>query len=75
MKYLQCEIKKGRYKTFTWLPQKYAKVGIYIMLKEEFGKWSNGWKVINVYTAIEMDSETMEKRSQDYKHQREMSDV
>jgi len=75
MNYIQCEIVKNDKKIVTWLPDKYAKKGSFIKIKTEEGEWDNGWGVAFVYPAIKFDHNTMLKRSQDYKHQREMSDV
>lgn len=42
--YNQCRLKRGNLTTVTWIPEKYAKVGCYISLKEN-DKWSDAWLV------------------------------
>ncbi len=75
MNYLQCEISKNTKKIVTWLPDKYAKKGSFIKIKTDDNVWDNGWEVVSIYSAIKFDHNTMLKRSQDYKHQREASDI
>ena len=59
--------------TTSWIPQKYAKKGKYLKLKNDDGEWENGWQVIDTF-GVRPTADIME-RSQDYKHQREASDV
>ncbi len=56
----------------SWIPEKFAKAGKYLKLKEN-NVWEHGWKVVHVgarRTAAETNI-----RSQDYKTQRVGSDI
>lgn len=83
MKYLQCDlIKKINILNFetsvrrtSWLPEKYAKRGSYVKLKQDDGNWTDGWFVETVYVEVEFDEKTALIRSQDYKNQRKASDI
>jgi len=57
----------------TWLPQKYAKAGKFLKLKNDHGEWENGWEVIKTF-AVQPTPE-VKKNEQDYRHQREASDI
>jgi len=59
--------------TTSWIPEKYAKVGRSIKLKNNFNLWDYGWEVSEVFTRSMSDM--VDERSQDYKHQREASDI
>lgn len=58
----------------SWIPDDIAKKGAKVRLKE-FGPdvWSEGWEVVSVGDRREGDR--VEVAVQDYKHQREQSDV
>lgn len=45
--YNQCKLKRNNEEQVTWIPQKFAKVGKVVKLKEEDG-WQDGWEVISV---------------------------
>jgi len=64
----QCKLKKGNSYQVSWIPEKYAKIGKYLKIKE-----NNGWEVIEI--GSKMDSEEVNKRSMDYKNQRKVSDI
>jgi len=68
MNHYQCELKKGNTFTTSWIPEKYAKKGKFIKLKED-----DGWEVIHVGSM--MDSKKVQQRSTDYRNQRKMSDI
>jgi len=44
------EIKKesGTTTTTSWIPEKFAKMGKYLELRNSNGEWVNGWKVVSV---------------------------
>ena len=63
---------RGVLVTTSWIPEKFAKVGSIIDIKER-GKWVNGWKVMTSGTRMPV-SEASE-RSNDYRYQREASDI
>lgn len=71
--YRQCVLKKQSVTTTSWLPEKFAKQGKVLKLKND-GVWDNGWKVDQVGSRRVLEDEVRE-RSQDYKHQREASDI
>ena len=52
----------------SWIPEKYAKLGKFVKLKED-----DGWKVVAVYSI--MDSKEVQERSTDYRNQRKVSDI
>lgn len=66
MKYFrQCELKKQRKKTISWIPEKYAKIGKFLKLKND-DVWEDGWVVNAVYnrkseTSVIRDSELFKK--------------
>lgn len=74
MKYWQCELKKAGVTVMSWLPQNIAQKGTYVKLLRD-GIWSNGWRIEEVYRGAALDQEEIDKRNQDYKHQRKASDV
>ena len=58
MNYKQCLLKKGKKSQITWLPEKYAKKGKILKLKDE-----NGWVVKEVWaTDTEENVKAMERR-------------
>lgn len=69
----QCELHRGPVRTCSWLPERYAKRGRYLKLKTG-DQWQDGWRVAAVGSWRMAEAEVIE-RSQDYKHQRESSDI
>lgn len=57
----------------SWIPQKFAKKGKFLKLKNENGEWENGWEVIETW-GVKASADVL-ARTDDYKHQREASDV
>ena len=56
----------------SWIPTKYAKKGRFLRLREG-NAWENGWEVVETYaTQLTKD---VQASSQDYRHQREVSDI
>jgi hypothetical protein len=72
--HVQCKLRNGPgfYQT-TWLPERYAKKGNIVELKNEEGKWEDGWIVIEV--GSKMDSAQVIERERDYKRTRKASDI
>jgi len=68
MKYFQCKFKKGNCEQTSWIPEKYAKKGKFLKLKDD-----NGWEVIDVSSA--MEEAQVKERSQDHKKTRLASDI
>ncbi|KMO34867.1 hypothetical protein VQ02_18260 [Methylobacterium variabile] len=76
--YVQCELSRHRLvhvtKQVTWLPERFARVGGYVKLKEE-GGWQDGWRVTAAYPEARLSHEVLMERSQDYKRTRAASDI
>ncbi len=68
MIHCQCKLRKRNEYQTTWIPEKYAKIGNFIRLKED-----NGWEVIEI--GNKKDSREVQERSMDYKNQRKVSDI
>jgi len=66
--YVQCTMRRGNTEHTAWIPEKFAKVGKYIRIKEV-----DGWKVIRA--GGKMDKKYVNDRSQDYKNTRKASDI
>lgn len=45
--HVQCNLLKGARRQTVWIPEKFAVVGKYIMIKGDQG-WEDGWKVLTV---------------------------
>lgn len=69
----QCRLRRGNTQTTLWLPEKYAVKGSFVTLKQD-GKWVDGWLVESVSEAS-MSCAEVRERSQDYKKQRQASDI
>lgn len=70
--YRQCKLQKGNVTQTAWIPEVFANKNKYIKIKTD-GRWENGWQVVEVYGR--MSAKQLTERSQDYKHQREASDI
>jgi len=66
--YRQCILIKDRTTQTAWIPEKYAKRGKYIKIKED-----DGWLVVTV--GERAAEEQVFERSQDYKRTRKASDI
>lgn len=78
-RHYQCSLErleKDGTKTFTtsWLPEKFARFGQYLELKNAKGEWVNGWKVTGV-SGSGQESKWINERSQDYKNMRKVTDI
>ena len=74
MKYYQCKLMRphimyGELLTTSWLPEKYAKKGTIVKLKDV-----DGWEVMDV-GSLGMEEEQVRERSQDHKNTRKASDI
>jgi hypothetical protein len=58
--------------TTSWIPDKFAKAGANIRLKDENGDWAP-WRVVEVGAALPED--VMKKVSRQHKNMRKMTDV
>lgn len=48
MMYIQCDLRRGDELRVAWLPEREARVGSAVKLKEN-GQWMTGWKVEFAY--------------------------
>ena len=72
--HVQCRLRRvNGVETTSWLPKWYAVKGKFLKLKTDAGEWENGWEVVDTFGT--MTSDEVRERSQDYKHQREASDI
>lgn len=71
--YRQCRLLKGDAVTTSWIPEKFAKKGKYLKLRKN-NEWVDGWLVVEVGDTRQPE-EFVLARSQDYRHQRDVSDV
>lgn len=51
MMYIQCELRRGDELRVAWLPEREARVGSTVKLKEN-GHWLTGWKVEFAYARL-----------------------
>lgn len=76
--YRQCELARpselGRELMTSWIPEKIAKVGNVVRLKDEDGEWTEGWEVLVAYD-VRMAYSYLKKRDRDHVNQRKASDV
>jgi len=56
----------------SWIPADIAKVGNLVRLKDDLGKWTEGWRIIEVWSRRKGDA--VEVAFRDHLHQREVSD-
>jgi len=68
----QCVLRKDSLTQVSWIPTKFAKIGKQVELKEN-GEWESGWQVEAVYKTSRFVE--VRERSQDYKKQRQASDI
>jgi hypothetical protein len=75
--YVQCKLQRitGEVQ-ITWLPEQFAKKGSYLRLyNEDKVIWENGWLVVECYREEKQPAKEIEKGEQDYKKQRQVSDI
>ena len=46
--YKQCRLTRANETTHTWLPEKFAKRGKVVKIRDRDSEWSDGWKVTQV---------------------------
>ena len=56
--YRQCILQRGpsdgvHWNTVSWIPEKFAKVGWTLQLKDQHGNWVDGWDVLQVSNKME----------------------
>lgn len=73
MLYKQCLVKSFSESKLCWLPEKFAKKNKVITFKDD--GYKQFWEVFEVYNAIRLTEEKILKRKDDYKKQRDVSDI
>jgi hypothetical protein len=68
MKYYQCllckNIDKETIMVIGWIPEKYAKLGKFLRIKDDDDLWNNGWTVKEVYNS--QDAEFVFSHERDF---------
>ena len=77
--YHQCKMRKSTGTNSSiwdvaWIPEKFAKIGKHIRIKQENGTWDYDWEVMKVGDTKKEESRLI-AGERDYKNQRKMSDV
>jgi hypothetical protein len=52
-KYTQCLLQKGEAYQTSWIPSKFAVVGMVLKIKDDADRWVNGWVVQAAYSEVE----------------------
>ena len=78
MEYHQCKMEK-RVKDVcsvqtAWIPKTFAKIGKYVKLRDDKDVWEDGWMVVEVGN-VSASWDVVNERGQDYKKQRQASDI
>ncbi|GJD62664.1 hypothetical protein MPEAHAMD_2821 [Methylobacterium frigidaeris] len=71
---VRCELSRHRLVQVTCLPERFARVGGDVKLKEEGGR-QDGWRVATSYPGARLSHEVLMERSQDYMRTRAASDI
>jgi len=71
--YRQCFLVLGDKKTVSWIPEKFAKIGKYLKLKNSEGSWINGWLIKSVNGRMTEDE--MRTASRSHKGHRSRTDI
>jgi len=74
MNYKQCVLRKNMTWKTTWIPEKFAKKGKYLTLRNDKLEWINGWEVIKVNATILTEPQVLVQRD-GHKNQRQVSDI
>jgi hypothetical protein len=72
----QCILERDGFQQYSWIPFRGALVGAVVQIKERSkGKqWESGWKVVQVFNST-VTKEFIDSHGDDYRHQREVSDI
>lgn len=71
--HIQCTLQKDNTIQVSWLPEEYAYCGNKVNLRERGDPWDKGWTITQVGTC--MPTEYVLKHKDNYKTQREASDI
>lgn len=71
--YCQCRMRKGNFEQVAFIPKKFAILNQCVELKNNSGKWEDGWKVVSI--GHQMEASFAEDRATDYKKHRKTTDV
>lgn len=74
MNYVQCLLRNAdKRREMSWIPEKFAVKGKNLNIKNNYGKWEDGWSVSETYGT--RDADTVLEMRERYRHHREMSDI
>lgn len=68
----QCKLRRGEASQITWIPQRYAKKGKPLRLKDG-GVWEDGWVVDEVYSSE--TEEVVRALARAHKHMSSVTDI
>ncbi len=72
-RHTQCKLQKGEVFQVAWIPSKHARLGNYVKLRIRGEEWDDGWLVIEA--KLSKETEEVMQRAEDYKRQRDASDI
>jgi len=70
--HIQCTLTNGMTHQISWIPEKYAKEGKFLKLKN-FGEWTDGWEVVSC--GLKKLSADIVDREHDYKRMKDVTDI
>lgn len=70
MYYRQCTLRRGCEQQVRWIPETFARVGKWIVVKEDGSNWC-----VKEVGAMRVSEEYLAEHERDHLHQREASDV
>lgn len=73
MYYKQCVLRKDKWTTISWIPEKFAKKNKVVKIKSDTG-WETGWIVKEIYH-LKKTEEAVLRDKDAYLHQRKVSDI
>lgn len=62
----QCILQRGNAHQISWLPEKFARAGLFVKLKDH-GKWVDGWEIVYASGHVE-PVEIISERARGYKN-------
>lgn len=78
--YRQCRIEKRvdertTRTQVTWLPEKFARIGAYLQLRQATDNWDNGWRVLSVGSRAVSESQLPDAHATIRQHRRRTVDA
>ena len=71
--YTQCKMKKDNTWHTAWIPKKMAVKNKIIKIKQNDGRWEDGWEIVEVFGEALYDD--LNIQSQEHKTHREVTDI